>query len=137
MALTGCYLCNAMGCGNELSVRLEQAALAFDATKTPTVLVCAGKLCTTFHLDVTSPSQPHCDAAEGALGDFEFCAIQGTAVDFTALGTPDDEIDVSIEVRTPDGTVIFSDHRTVPTEDHSDCGEECYTAKTSFSMTKP
>lgn len=133
-----CSVCNAMGCENELEVKLENATLAFNSTKTPTVLVCAGKLCTTFHLDGTDPLQPRCEVAEGAIGEFEFCAVQGNgAVLFSALGAAADEVDASIEVRAPDGTVLFKDQRTLPTEDHSGCGQGCYTATTSFTMASP
>lgn len=134
----GCYECNAMGCGNELQVTLENATLAFNATKTPTVLVCADKLCTTFHLDGTDPLKPRCEAAAGSIGDVEFCVFGANgAARFTALGLGEDEIDASIEVRAPDGAVLFTAARTLATEDHSSCGDECYSAATSFTMVLP
>lgn len=131
-----CSECTAADCDFGLKLTLKNAQAMFASTPTPTVVACAGSVCTTFLVDGTDPANVKCDAADGAPDPYSGCSVSAEGVgNFVAAGTDEEgDITVSVEVRAPAGDVLLSVKQTVTNEDASFCGGECHEAHPTLTL---
>ncbi len=136
----GCsFACAAVLCGDALHVTVSNAAKAFDASPTPTVSVCVvGETCTTFHLtkeNATMECKADSSLTQADVVNGVGCFFDGDGqLSLTARGGEEDELEVTIEVRTPEGAVAFTAERTVENAEGETCGGTCHDATAAFAI---
>lgn len=133
---TACTECLAIGCDYQLQATLKNGLSVFTATPTPTVILCASSVCTTYSLDGTDAANVKCKAAPESPDPFSECSFDanGEGHFFGAGPTDDSDIKVSLEVRSPAGDVLISQEQTVISEDKSYCDSPCYEAHPTFTL---